>query len=301
MDFQYIILFSGLMMGAASVYLFCSVIFTRNNDQESLAWAEGNAPKPSKMPLISLSRPLVHNLALGHVKKIKSPAYRASVERKLLTAGLNRELNTDEFIGLQILWGFMFPLFFVLLNFALQFGYSYWMAFGIAALGGYFPHLYCASQKKKRYLAVIADLPFFIDLLSLSTEAGLDFFGAIQKITDKAKNSVLADELLVVQKDIKLGSSRKEALENLSKRLDIDEITSVCTVIIDSDETGASISKTLKAKSQQMRQERFTRAEKAGAKASQKMLFPMIAFTLPAVLFTLFAPMALQFFYGGGV
>ncbi len=297
---EYITLLAGLSMGAASVYLFCSVIFSRNNDQESLAWAEGNKPQPSKMPLVSWSRPLVHNLTLDHVKKIKSPRYRTSVENKLLTSGLSKELNIDEFIGLQILWGFMFPLFFILLNFAMQLGYSYWMALLIAVFGIYFPHLYCASQKKQRYIKVIADLPFFIDLLSLSTEAGLDFFGAVQKITEKAKNSVLADELLIVQKDIKLGSSRKEALEAMAKRLDIDEITSVCTVIIDSDETGASIAKTLKAKSQQMRQERFIRAEKAGAKASQKMLFPMIAFTLPAVLFTLFAPMALQFFYGGG-
>ena len=300
MDFDHIILFSGLAMGATSVYLFCSIIFTRNTDSESLAWAEGNEPSPSQMPLIQISRPLVHNLALQHVKKIKSPNYRAAVERKLLTAGLNKELNTDEFIGLQILWGIMFPLFFIIINFALQFGYPYWLAIGISLLGVYFPHMYCASQKRKRYVSVISDLPFVIDLLSLSTEAGLDFFGALQKITDKSKNSTLSNELVTVQKDIRLGSSRKEALENLTKRLDIDEITSVCTVIIDADETGASIAKTLKSKSQQMRFERFVRAEQAGAKASQKMLIPMITLTLPAVLITLFAPIALQFFYGGG-
>ena len=300
MDFDYIILFMGLAMGATSVYLFCSIVFTRNTDSESLAWAEGNEPAPSKMPLIHLSRPLVHNLALQHVKKIKSPAYRAAIERKLLTVGMNKELNTDEFIGLQILWGIMFPLFFIIINFALQFDYPYWLAIGISLLGIYFPHIYCASQKKKRYLSVISDLPFVIDLLSLSTEAGLDFFGALQKITDKSKNSVLSDELITVLKDIRLGSSRKEALENLGKRLDIAEITSVCTVIIDADETGASIAKTLKAKSQQMRFERFVRAEQAGAKASQKMLIPMITLTLPAVLITLFAPIALQFFYNGG-
>ena len=301
MEFEYLILFAGLAMGATSVYLFCSIVFTRNTDSESLAWAEGNEPAPSQMPLIQMSRPLVHNLTLQHVKKIKSPSYRAAVEKKLLTTGLSKELNTDEFIGLQILWGVMFPLFFVIINFALQFGYPYWLSIGISILGIYFPHFYCSSQKKKRYSSVVAELPFVIDLLSLSTEAGLDFFGAIQKITDKSKSSVLSDELHTVQKDIRLGSSRKEALENLAKRLDIAEITSVCAVIIDSDETGASISKTLKSKSKQMRFERFMRAEQAGAKASQKMLIPMITLTLPAVLLTLFAPIALQFFYAGGV
>ncbi len=299
MDFDTVFLFSGLAMGAMSVYLFCSVIFAKKTDSESLAWAEGNAPAPSKMPLIQLSRPLVHNLALKYVKNIKSPKYRKSVERKIATAGISRELNTDEFIGLQILWGLMFPLFFFIMNFALQLNYPYWFGLVIGAIGVGFPHFYCNSHKQKRHSSIIAELPFFVDLLALSTEAGLDFFGAIQKITEKAKNSVLADELLIVQKDIKLGSSRTEALSGLAERLDMDEITSVCTMIIDSDETGASIAKTLKAKSEQMRYERFARAEKEGAKASQKMLLPMILLILPAVMLTIFAPVGLQFFYGG--
>ena len=300
MGFDHIFLFAGLALGAMSVYLFCSIVLAKKNEAESLAWAEGNEPTPSKMPLIQASRPLVHNLALKHVKSIKMPKYRDSVEKKLLTAGLKRELNTDEFIGLQILWGIMFPLFFIIMNFALQLEQPYWIGFIIAGFGFYFPHMYCTGHKKKRQGSVTLELPFFVDLLALSTEAGLDFFGAIQKITEKAKNSVLANEFLIVQKDIKLGSSRNEALSNLAERMDVDEITSVCTMIIDSDETGASIAKTLKAKSEQMRHERFTRAEKEGAKASQKMLLPMIALILPAVMLTIFAPIGLKFFYGGG-
>ena len=300
MEFDNVFLLSGLGLGALSVYLFCSVIFTKKDDTESLAWAEGNEPTPSKMPLIQLSRPLVHNLALKYVQNIKLPKYRKSVENKIITAGINRELNTDEFIGLQILWGLMFPVFFIIMNFALQLNYPYWFSLIIALFGMYFPHMYCNSHKKRRQVSVGTELPFFVDLLALSTEAGLDFFGALQKITEKAKKSTLADEFLVVQKDIKLGSSRSEALSNLAHRMDIDEITSVCTMIIDSDETGASIAKTLKAKSEQMRYERFARAEKEGAKASQKMLLPMIIFILPAVMLTIFSPIGLQFFYKGG-
>jgi len=186
------------------------------------------------------------------------------------------------------------------MNFALQFGWSYWIGLMVAVLGWSFPHLYCNSKKNQRHREVVSDLPFFIDLLALSTEAGLDFFGAIQRITEKAHDSVLTKEFLIVQKDIKLGSSRKDALTNMARRLDMDEISHFCMTVIDSDETGASISKTLKIKSEQMRNERFIRAEKEGAKASQKMLFPMILFILPAVFIAVFAPMGLQFFYGGG-
>lgn len=301
MDFDLIFLLAGLGIGALAVYLFCISLFGRNSGASALAWAEDDEPVRSKMPLIQFSRPLVHSLTLQHVKKIKSPKYRGKVEQRILTAGLKKELNVDEFIGLQILWGFMFPLFFIIANFALSMGYPYIASVGMAVFGFYFPQMYCSSQKNKRYSSVVVELPFFVDLLALSTEAGLDFFGAIQKLTEKVKNSTLGDEFLIVQKDLKLGSSRKDALLALSKRLDMDEVTSVCTMIIDSDETGASIAKTLKAKSEQMRNERFSRAEAAGAKASQKMLFPMVAFILPAVFIAVFAPVGLQFIYGGGV
>ncbi len=122
---------------------------------------------------------------------------------------------------------------------------------------------------------------------------------AIQRIVDKAENSVLADELSIVLKDIKLGSSRSEALRSFAARLDIAEITSFVAVVNDADQTGASIAQVLKDQSNQMRLERFVRAEKAGARASQLMLLPMIAFIMPAVFIVVFAPVVLQFFYGG--
>ena len=154
------------------------------------------------------------------------------------------------------------------------------------------------GAKKKRYTAVILDLPFFIDLLALSTEAGLDFIGSIKKIVEKAHGSVLADEFDKVMRDISLGATRERALKDMSYRLDIPEVTSFVNVLTDADATGASISTVLKDQSEQMRLERFVRAEKAGAKASQAMLLPMMAFILPAVFIMVFAPVALQFFYG---
>ena len=100
---------------------------------------------------------------------------------------------------------------------------------------------------------------------------------------EKSDNSVLADELRIVLKDIKLGSSRADSLRAMARRLDIPEVTSFVAVVIDADSTGASISQVLKDQSEQMRLERFVRAEKAGAQASQKMLIPMMMFILPAL------------------
>jgi tight adherence protein C len=76
-------------------------------------------------------------------------------------------------------------------------------------------------------------------------------------------------------------------------------VNSFVNVLTDADATGASISEVLKEHSSQMRLERFVRAEKAGARASQAMLIPLIMFILPAVFVIVFAPIALQFLYKG--
>lgn len=299
LSFNFILLLSGLGLAAFAVYLFTSALFTNNADAEALAWASGDEPAKSKSKLINLSRPLVHNFTLQHAQRVKNAKYREKVRRKILTAGLSRELNVNEFIGLQILWGLMFPVFLVILNFALRLDYPSVVCVGLGALGIYFPHLYCNGEKKRRYVSIVGDLPFFIDLMALSTEAGLDFIGAIQRIVEKAEHSVLAEEFQIVLKDIKLGSSRKDALSGLAERLDVGELTSFVAVVRDADETGASIAQVLKDQSVQIRLERFVRAEKAGARASQLMLLPMMAFIMPAVLILVFGPVILQFWYGG--
>ncbi|MBX7232577.1 MAG: type II secretion system F family protein [Bdellovibrionales bacterium] len=296
---NFIWLLCGLGLAALAVYFFSSALFSNNSDAEALAWASGDEPVKSKSGLINFSRPLVHNFTLQHALRIKNPNYRESVRKKILTAGLSRELNVDEFIGLQILWGIMFPIALTILNFALQLNYPYVLSLAIGFFGVYFPHMYCNSEKARRYVSIAVELPFFIDLMALSTEAGLDFIGAMQRIVEKSEQSVLAEELHIVLKDIKLGSSRKEAITGLAERLDVPELTSFIAVVRDADETGASIATVLKDQSIQMRMERFVRAEKAGAKASQLMLIPMMVFIIPAVLILVFGPIILQFWYGG--
>jgi tight adherence protein C len=299
LSFDFLILISGLGLAALSVYLFSTAIFTNNTDKQALAWASGDEPIQSKSKLINFSRPLIHQFTLQHAQRVKTAGRAKRIERAILTAGLSGELNVDEYIGMQILWGVMFPIVLVILNFTMGMGLPITLCLGVSVFGLMYPSLYCFSRRGKRYVDVVVDLPFFIDLMALSTEAGLDFMGALQRITDKAENSTLADEFRIVLKDIKLGSSRKESLTRLADRLDIPEITSFASVVRDADETGASIAQVLKDQAIQMRLERIVRAEKAGARASQLILMPMMFLILPAVFIMVFAPVVLQFMYGG--
>ena len=289
--------FLGVFAGGISVYFFVSAFIQNNNDKAQLNWANNDEPALSKNPIINMSRPLVHQFTLQHALKIKSRDYRKKISRFIKIGGLSSELNEDEFIGLQILWGVMFPIFFALLNFALQLEIPYLMILGLIPVGFYLPIMHSLGEKKKRESSVRSDLPFFIDLLALSVEAGLEFFSAVQKLIEKSKgtNSVLSDELAIVIHETQMGSSREEALKKMVDRLEMTEMTSFVAVILDAQASGAPIAKVLKDQSEQIRLERFVRAEKAGEKATQTIMIPIMVCIVPAVFIMVLGPVALGF------
>lgn len=295
-----LMLFTGLILAGVAVYLFMTSILAGKPGEAQLQWASGTEPVKSKNGIINLCRPMVHQFTLQHAAKFKSESYRKKIRHLIKTGGMTSEMNEDEFIGYQLFLGIAFPIFMNIMNFSLDLGFSWWVLCLLGVVGWFMPQMHCKAQYKVRTMSVQADMPFFIDLLALSVEAGLDFFGAIQKIVDKVadENSVLAEEFKTVLKDIKVGSAKADALKEMAARLDMPEITSFVAVLIDSEASGASISQVLKDQSVQMRLERFVRAEKAGARASQLILLPLMGFILPAVFIMVFGPVVLGFVYG---
>ena len=295
------ILFLGMGLAAFAVYVFVSALLSNSVGKDQLSWANNTEPAKSKNQIINLSRPLVHQFTLQHALKIRSPGYRKRIQKYIMTGGMSKELNVDEFIGLQIFWGFMFPLFILVMNFALELGLPPVFILAMMPVGYYIPIMHAKAMKKNRELSVRRDLPFFVDLLALSVEAGLDFFSGLQKLVDKAAgtDSVLAEEFEIVLKDVKIGASKAQALKEFAARLDMNEITSFAAVLIDAEATGAPIARVLKEQSIQMRLNRFVRAEKAGAQASQLMLVPLMFFIVPAVFIMVFGPVIIGFLNGG--
>jgi tight adherence protein C len=233
---------------------------------------------------------------------VHSPSRRENQGSWLSKAGLRSEVNVDEFIGMQLLWGVLLPIVLTLLNLLLDLGFPWWAFVALAPIGFLMPRMHANAMRRERVISIRLDLPFFVDLLALSMEAGLDFQGAVQRIVERAKGkgSHLCEEFENFLRDLTMGDSRAKALRSMAYRCDMGEVNSFVNVIVDADQTGASIAKVLKDQSVQMRLERFVRAEKAGARASQLILLPLMLFILPAVFVMIFAPVALQFMYGKG-
>lgn len=287
-----------LVIGVA-VFFAVHSLFAQSDDAKALQWASGSSPIKSKSGLIELSRTLTHQFTIKYATRVTNARFRRATERLILTSGLSAELNADEFIGMQLLWGVLFPATLMTLNASLQLGFGQGLFVLMIPFGFQLPRFHARAARNKRVASVLADLPFFIDLLSLASEAGMDMAGAIQRIVERSKaDSPLAEELRTVLRDIALGSSRAQALRGMAARLDMGEVTSFVNVVIDADATGASIVKVLKEQSIQMRVERFVRAEKAGARASQMILIPLLLFVVPAVFIVVMAPIGLQFYYG---
>jgi tight adherence protein C len=207
-------------------------------------------------------------------------------------------LTPDEFIAFKFFLILFFPLVggFLKAGDFIDVDVTTVLASGI--LGWFYPDLWVKGRIQKRQAEILKSMPFIVDLLALSTEAGLDFVGAIGRVVEKAKSSPLVDEFSQLLKEIKVGSSRQEALREMGLRIGMTEVNSFIAILISADQMGASIGKILRQQSEQIRAERMLRAEKAGAAAGQKLLLPIILFILPAVMLMIFGPFLLGMIYG---
>ncbi|WP_234070538.1 type II secretion system F family protein [Myxococcus stipitatus] len=224
------------------------------------------------------------------------PSYEAKARRNLIKAGEPQGYKPEDIMALQevsAVVGLLMGLF--MLN---GLGQNLVWSLLFLLFGMYYPLLWLNDQVKKRHLQISRALPYNLDLLTLSVEAGLDFTAALAKVVEKGKAGPLREELQLVLKQLKMGKTREEALKSMIVRVDLPALTTFVTALIQADKMGTSLGKVLRIQSTQMRIDRTQRAEKLAGEAPVKMLFPLIACIFPTVFMVLFGPIVFQFFFG---
>jgi tight adherence protein C len=161
-------------------------------------------------------------------------------------------------------------------------------------IGFFFPQLWLNSIIEKRQKSVRKAMPDALDLLTICVEAGLGFDSAMSKVAEKWETELSLAFGRVIR-EIQLGKPRREALRNMSERIDLPEMTSFVAAVIQSEQLGVSMSKVLRIQSDQMRMKRRQRAEEEAHKAPIKMLIPMVAFIFPSIFIVLMTPAAIRF------
>lgn len=212
---------------------------------------------------------------------------------QLRQAGLDYTLNPAQFLGGRILWGLLAALLAYWLAASFHF-FSLTLLSIAFAIGFYFPAIWLSDLIQLRRKQMIKTLPFFLDIITLCVESGLNINSALQQAVAKGPKGVLQSEFQRVLRDIRAGSNRSDALRNMAQRLNHSAITNFTSTLIQAEASGMSLGPILRAQSEQRRNERFTQAEKVAMEAPVKLLFPLIVFIFPCVFIILLFPIVMK-------
>ncbi len=164
-----------------------------------------------------------------------------------------------------------------------------------AAIVALLPWWWLKEAAARQRLEVLRELPTYLDMLTLSLEAGGALSVALKISTERAPDTLLKRAFLRVQGDLRAGRSRVEALRALAERLDSPAVTALVAALIQADSSGGSLADVLRAQSEQRLDERFARAEKVAMEAPVKMLGPLVLCIFPCTFIVLAAPIVLRF------
>ena len=169
-----------------------------------------------------------------------------------------------------------------------------------AAIGWCVVNMWLRSAIQGRRKAILRILPEAVDLLALCVGAGLDFLGSLNRVVSAKAFSgePIIEELTIALQEMKLGKRRAEALKDMAKRVNLQEMNSFVRTIVQADRMGTPIAEVLVIHAEDVRLQRFVRAEREALKAPLKLLVPLIFFIMPCVAIIVGAPIFLQFMHG---
>ena len=226
----------------------------------------------------------------GKVKKL---------HRSLLQAGYRRQVHVQNFMSIKILIAFIVFIGFLTIAFSSGPVNMRVVLFGmiVTLLGYLIPNLFLSFKIRQRQELIATGLADALDFLVICVEAGLGMNSAIMRVGKEIqiKSPPLAEELLVLNQEMRTGISREQAFRNLSDRNKVQDLKVLVGSIILSDRLGTNIAETLRTQSDSLRTRIRHRAEEQAAKAGIKMLFPLVIFILPALFLIVLGPGILKF------
>lgn len=162
----------------------------------------------------------------------------------------------------------------------------------LVALGHFFPNLALTMMIRSRQRELREALPDAIDLMTVCVEAGLGLDAAMNRASEEIdlRSQALADELNLVMLELRVGSTRANALQNFALRTGVDDVATFVTILNQSEHFGTNVAESLRVLSDTMRDHRRIRAEEAAAKIPLKLLFPLIFFLFPSLFVVLMGP-----------
>jgi tight adherence protein C len=236
--------------------------------------------------------PAVRGLA-GVIGRRTAEATMAQLQRTLTLAGRPLGLQAGEFLAVRYIGMGLGAVAGGLLGLAVDGTVGLMLGAVVVALFAYLlPRVLISTRVKRAQTEIRRSLPDAMDLMSICVEAGLTFEGAMGKVAERYHDRI-GVEFGQVLSEIRLGRQRREALADLGERTGVDEVHSFAQAIIQSESMGTGVARVLRLQSEELRRRRRQHAQEQGAKATLKMLFPMVLFIFPALWVALLGPAVL--------
>jgi tight adherence protein C len=211
--------------------------------------------------------------------------------RSIIQAGLQGKITPTQITTFSYILMLLIPfmsLSFAGIPMALLSKSTFILAIG-ALLGYRLPYGYVQGKAKARQHEIQKALPFTLDLISISVEAGMALDGAMQIVMEKSRGP-MADELNLTLREIRLGKGRNEALVDMAERVGLDDLKSFVTAVTYIARLGGSLVDVIRIQAQVMRTKRRQRAEEKAMKTPVKIMIPLVFFIFPSMFIVILGP-----------
>ncbi len=198
------------------------------------------------------------------------------------------ELTPTQLLAYQI---FSFLISFFLFECLIQ---NVFVSLGAGVLGAFLPISWIRDAALRREGKILRELPNALEIVSLCVEAGLSLEQGLVHYLENAAAQPLTDEFSKVLEQTRMGSSRKEALQAMSRRVNLTDVSLLVTSVVHAEKFGTGISKTLRQLSSSLRDKQAQRIEKRVNELPVKMLLPLLLFIMPVTFLIIFGPILLS-------
>ncbi|MDQ1433097.1 MAG: tight adherence protein, partial [Actinomycetota bacterium] len=233
--------------------------------------------------------PLLEGLT-GVAQHFTPQGYGEKIAQKLVHAGNPPNLNVDKILVMKLL-GLVSVIFWLPILLMVGFAGPI-LLIGVVVLWGVsfmYPDVLVNRKIEDREKQISRKLPDILDLLVISVEAGLGFEQALDR-TCTAVPGALSDEFRRMLHEIRIGSTRADALRAMADRSDVPELRGFILAMLQADTFGVSISRLLRSQADEMRIKRRLKAQEKAQKAPVKMLFPLVFCIFPSIFVVILGP-----------
>ncbi len=166
----------------------------------------------------------------------------------------------------------------------------------VALIGYYLPDFWLRLKISERMRRIQNGLPDALDLMVVCVEAGMSLDAATHRVAEEIRlqHKELSEELGLTNLEIRAGKLRRDALRNLALRTNLEDVNSLASLLIQTDQLGTSIAQALRIYSESFRIYRMQKAEELAAKLPVKLIIPLGLCILPCILIVVVGPAVIQ-------